>query len=66
MFGTFAESSTNVSEFIETAVEYGVEHLERTVAATTVRGCSTHVAAKEVSDSARNGGTKGVCKLGHG
>ena len=36
MFGTFAESSSNVREFIETAVEYGVEHMGRTIAATTV------------------------------
>ena len=33
--GTFAECNTNVREFIETAVEYGVEHLGRNVAATT-------------------------------
>jgi hypothetical protein len=36
VFGTFAESSTNVREFIETAVEYGVEHMRRSIAATTV------------------------------
>ncbi len=36
VFGTFAEISINVRDFIETAVEYGVEHLGRTMAATTV------------------------------
>jgi hypothetical protein len=36
VFGTFAECSSNVKEFIETAVEYGVEHMGRTIAATTV------------------------------
>jgi len=36
VFGTFAESSTNVRKFIDTAVEYGVEHMGRTLAATTV------------------------------
>ncbi len=36
VFGTFAESGTNVREFIYTAVEYGVEHMGRTIAATTV------------------------------
>ena len=36
VFGTFAESSSNVKEFIDTAVEYGVEHMGRTIAATTV------------------------------
>jgi len=36
VFGTFAESSNNVREFIDTAVEYGVEHMGRTIAATTV------------------------------
>jgi hypothetical protein len=36
VFGTFAESGTNVREFIDTAVEYGVEHMRRTIAVTTV------------------------------
>ena len=36
IFGTFAEASTNVEEFAELAVEYGVEHLGRTMAATSV------------------------------
>jgi hypothetical protein len=36
VFGTFSESSSNVREFIDTAVEYGVEHMGRTIAATTV------------------------------
>jgi len=36
VFGTFAEISNNVKDFIETAVEYEVEHLGRTMAATTV------------------------------
>jgi hypothetical protein len=36
VFGTFAEISSNVRDFIDTAVEYGVEHLGRTIAATTV------------------------------
>jgi hypothetical protein len=36
VFGTFAEASTNVEEFVELAVEYGVEHMGRTMAATSV------------------------------
>ena len=36
VFGTFAESSTNVKAVLEMAMEYGVEHLGRTMAATTV------------------------------
>ncbi len=36
VFGTFAEASSNVDEFVELAVEYGVEHLGRTMAATSV------------------------------
>jgi hypothetical protein len=36
VFGTFAEASANVSEFVELAVEYGVEHMGRNMAATTV------------------------------
>ena len=36
MFGTFAESNTNVREFIDTAVEYGVEHMGRKIAPTAV------------------------------
>ena len=36
VFGTFAEASTNVGEFVELAVEYGMEHMGRTMAATSV------------------------------
>ncbi len=36
VFGTFGECSTNVKEVLKTAVEYGVEHLGRSMAATTV------------------------------
>ena len=36
VFGIFAESSSNVREFIELALEYGLEHMGRTIAATTV------------------------------
>jgi len=54
VFGTFAESITNVREFINTAVDYGVEHTGRTIAATTVdavrmalrRRYRTHLAMK--------------------
>jgi hypothetical protein len=41
VFGTFAECITNVKEFIETAVEYGVEHFGRTIVATTVDAVRT-------------------------
>ena len=41
MFGTFAESNTNVREFTETALEYGVGYLGRTIAATTVDAVRT-------------------------
>ena len=52
VFGTFTEISNNVKDFIETTVEYGVEHLGRTMAATTVdavrmalrRRCRTQLA----------------------
>ena len=36
VFGTFAEISNNVRDFIETPVEYGMEHLRRTMAVATV------------------------------
>jgi hypothetical protein len=36
VFGTFGECSSNVKAVIDMAVEYGVEHLGRTMAATTV------------------------------
>ena len=36
VFGTFAESSSNATEFIDTAVDNGVEHMGQTIAATTV------------------------------
>jgi hypothetical protein len=36
VFGTFGEVSSNVRELVETAVEYGVEHLGRNMAAITV------------------------------
>ena len=41
VFGTFAEIRSNVKDFIEIAVEYGVEHLGRTMAATTADAVRT-------------------------
>jgi len=41
VFGTFAEMSSSVKDVIEMAVEYGVEHLGRTMAATTVDAVRT-------------------------
>ncbi len=38
VFGIFAEMSSNVKEVVDMAVEYGAEHLGRTMAATTVDG----------------------------
>jgi hypothetical protein len=38
VFGTFGEMSSNVKEVVNMAVEYEVEHLDRTMAATTVDG----------------------------
>jgi hypothetical protein len=38
VFGTFGEMSTNVKKVVNMAVEYGVEHLGRSMAATTVDG----------------------------
>jgi hypothetical protein len=35
VFGSFGEMSSNVVAMVETAVEYGVEHLGRNMAATT-------------------------------
>ena len=36
VFGTFGEMRSNVGELVETDVEYGVEQLGRSMAATTV------------------------------
>jgi hypothetical protein len=36
IFGTFGEMSSNVRELIEMAVEYGVEHLGRNMAVTSM------------------------------
>ena len=41
VFGTFGEMSSNVKEVGNMAVEYGVEHLDWTMAATTVNGVRT-------------------------
>ena len=41
VFGTFGEMSSNVKEVVDMAVEYGVEHLGRSMAATTVDGVRT-------------------------
>ena len=38
VFGTFREISSNVKEVVDMAVGYGVEHLGRTLAATTLDG----------------------------
>ena len=35
LFEMFAEVSNNVREFLETALEYGADHLRRIIAATT-------------------------------
>ena len=41
VFGTFGEMSDNVKDVVGMAVEYGVEHLGCTMAATTVDGVRT-------------------------
>ncbi len=41
VFGTFGEMSAKVKEVVNMAVEYGVEHLDRTMAATTEDGVIT-------------------------
>jgi hypothetical protein len=41
VFGTFGEMSSNVKVVVDMAVEYGVEHLGRTMAATTMDGVRT-------------------------
>ena len=41
VFGTFAECNSNVKVVLDMAVEYGVEHLGRTMAATTVEAVKT-------------------------
>ncbi len=41
VFGTVGEMSSNAKEVVDMAVEYGVEHLGRTMAATTVDGVRT-------------------------
>jgi hypothetical protein len=35
VFGTFAEMSPNVKDFVDMAVEYGLEHLGTSMAAST-------------------------------
>ena len=72
VFGTFTEASTNVGAFVEPAMEHGVEHLGRTMAATSVdsvkaalrRRYKTHLAttawkgyANSVLDGAKYVGT---------
>jgi hypothetical protein len=41
VFGIFGEMISNVKEVVNMAVEYGVEHLGRAMAATTVDGVRT-------------------------
>jgi hypothetical protein len=41
VFGTFGEMSSNTREVVNMAVDYGVEHLGRTMAATTADGVRT-------------------------
>ncbi len=41
VFGTFGEMSTNVKEVVNMAIEYGVENLGWTMAATMVDGVRT-------------------------
>jgi hypothetical protein len=41
VFGTFGEMSSNVKVGVNMLVEYGVEHLGRTMAVTTVYGART-------------------------
>ena len=38
VFGTFGEMSSNVKEMVNMAIEYGVDHLGRTITATIVDG----------------------------
>ena len=38
VFGTFGEMSSNVKDVVDMAEDYGVEHLGRTMAATTLDG----------------------------
>jgi len=58
VFGTFTEASTNVGEFVELAVEYGVEHLGRTMAATSVESVKAAMRRRyktQLATSARKG-----------
>jgi hypothetical protein len=41
VFGTFGEMSTNVKEVVNMVVEYGAEHLGRSMSATTIDGVRT-------------------------
>ncbi len=41
VFGTFGECSSNAKAVLDMAVEYGVEHLGRTMAAATVDAVKT-------------------------
>ena len=64
VFGTFAEASTNVGEFMELALEYGVEHLGWTVAATSVDSVKAALRRMEIQDSTGNNGVEGIRQLG--
>ncbi len=54
IYGTFGEMSSNVKEVVNMAVEYGVEHLGETMAATTVD------ITKAIQDAVVAGGMAGL------
>ena len=60
VFGSFGEMSSNVVQLVETAVEYGVEHIGRNMAAMTVdtEDCSEEAIHKPDV----NGGVEGLCQ----
>jgi len=62
VFGTFGECSTSVKEVLKIA-EYGVGHLGRSMAATTLDAVRMVLRSEEVCDSSINGCLEGVRQL---
>ncbi len=65
VFGTFGEMSTNVKDVVNMAVEYGMEHLGRTMAATTVNGVRSTL-RRRYKTQLSVAVWRCVCQLDHG
>ena len=60
VFRTFGEMSSNVKDVVNMAVEYGVEHLGRTMAGSHDGGWSQNCPAEEVQDTIVYGSLEGL------